>query len=137
MRFVDVVDRMETAQGEAGRDAWLELERRLEEEALQRTAVLVVVVRLACCGIRPAERPQFAPINRDRRAEDRSVARKLAVARGFLEQHLEAVARLQLTVEIDLAAEHVRQIEGELDILTRGVDGADERRRAALEPGVD
>src|SRR5262249_61515004 len=53
MRLVDLIDRVQAAAAEARRDARLELQRRLQEEPLERSAALVVVGRLARRGIDP------------------------------------------------------------------------------------
>ena len=81
-------------------------------------------------GSVPAERLERPSVDGDRGAEDRAVARRTAPrASIFSNSTLEAVARLQVGVEVHLAAEHVGQLQRELRSSPRRASiDADERR---------
>ena len=100
---------------ERGGDDRLELQRRAQEEAAHRPAVLVVVAGHAARR-RVAHGAETAAVVVEFGGEDRPVAgeRVACVRRDrycFSTSQLEPVARLQLGVEVDLAAEDVGEAE--------------------------
>src|SRR5687768_12835765 len=77
------------------------------------------------------------------RAQDRTVAGECPGVRRLLEDHFEAVAGLEVAVEVDASAEYVGERERELDLLASCVQRADQRVRAPVnfaahgdDPGV-
>ena len=96
----------------------IERQRRLQELALQRAAVLVVPGRLTVGIVRPHGRQSPAVVLKHGRLQF-AVADELAVARRALEQHLEAIAGLEVGVEVHFAAEDRRHLERELHVLAR------------------
>src|SRR3989442_9825089 len=123
---------MEAAHRETRRDARLELERRPQEEAPQRAAVLVVVRRLAT-GRREADRAQGAAVIVKLRRVNRTVRGRTLLARELLERQPEVVARLQPGIEIDLARKDVRQRDREIGSLASGLHGLEQRRRPVAD----
>src|SRR4029079_18017784 len=69
------------------------------------------------CRIDPADRAQIASVSDKARAEHGAVARELTVVTCFLDQDVEAVAGVQITVEIDFTAEDICNRHGQLSRL--------------------
>ena len=130
------VHRVEPSPGEAGGHAHLELQRALEEEPLERPSILVVVVGLPGRGIGPAERLVFLAVGNKARREDCAVAGELSLARGLLEHRFEIVSGLQVRIEVDGAAEDVRQRQCELDCLAGRRDRGDQRGMRSVDRGT-
>ena len=107
--------RMKPVPREAGRHDRIEFQRRLQHEAAHRDAALVEVRR------RPG--PRFEPdgfqlpaVVGELRREDRSVARELALLTKLsVDDERERIARLQLGVEVDVAAENIGERQRQID----------------------
>ncbi len=78
----------------------------------------------------------LAAVGHETRAEDVAVSRELAGVSRLLEHDFEGVARLQIVVEIDAAAEDIGQRQRELDFLTRRIERRDERGRVFVDRGA-
>ena len=77
------------------------------------------------------------PVRLERRAEDRAVTGEHSVARGFLDQQLEDVTGLEVALEVDLAAEDIRQRHRELDVFPGVVHGRNQRRMLLVDHPPD
>ena len=95
------------------RDARLELQRRLEEEAAQRPSLLIVVRRLAA-GRREADGAQHAAVVTEFGRRDHAVGGRTPFAVPLLERQRKTIVRLQIVVEVDVARENVRERERQL-----------------------
>ena len=109
-----------------------ELERRLQEEALHRPALVVVVGRRTALGREPNGAHLPALVHELCR-ENGTVAGQLAFARMPLHQQPEAVARLQVGVEVDLAGEHIGQSQRQVNPLARLVERGRQRVGVAID----
>jgi hypothetical protein len=69
--------------------------------------------------------------------EDVAVAGELSLAGRFLEQQLEAIALLQIAVEVDLAAEDVGQRHRQLNVLAGLPHRGNERRVLRVDAPAD
>ena len=116
---------MKAASRESRGDV-LERQRRLEELPLERVALLVVPGRSAVAAGEP-DADQAPPFVLEHRSLDVAVRDRLAVAADPLEQHAGRVALLEVGVEVDLAAEDVRERERQRHALAGGVEGRNER----------
>ena len=76
-------------------------------------------------------------VGHEGRGQDVAVAGELPVARGLLEQQLEAIALLQIAVEIDLAAEDVGERHRELDVLAGLPHRGNQRRVLRVDVAAD
>ncbi len=108
-------------------DRRAELQRRLQEEPSQRPALHVVVGRLAARHREP-DGLQDAALVRELGGEHGAVRRRTPLARDPLERHDEAVAGLEVRVEVDLPFEDVGQLQRQIGPLARRVHGLEERR---------
>src|SRR5262245_53543024 len=128
---------MPARAGESRRDARLELQRRLEEEALERSALGIVVARFSARR-REAHRFEAPPVVHVLRGEHRAISAKRAiVAASALDEQPEGIAGLQIGVEVDLAGEHVRERKRQLDAFPCRVNRLDERRRFARDAALN
>src|SRR5688572_6533020 len=99
MRAARFQHRVESPARKSRGDARLELERRAQEETPQRAPLLVVIARLPASR-RKTDRAQHAPAVFELRRLDGAVAGGAPLAHELLEHQAEAVARLQLGIEV-------------------------------------
>ena len=133
VRAIGAVDGVEPVAREPGGDAGLEPQRRAEEQALQGASVLVVERRLAAGRIGPSESLVLAAVGHEPRPQERAVPRELPLVRRLLEQHLERVPWLEVALEINLAAEDLRDRHRELNGLAGRVHRGDDRRMIGVD----
>ena len=136
VRPPDAEHRVQPAVREARRDARLELERRGEEEALQRQAGGVVVGGLPAGRLEAERAEQPSGVGEPRR-DDVAVADARAVAQHLLEDDFDDVARLQVAVEVDVAAEQLGDPDRQADVLAGPLERGDERRVIAIDVAAD
>ena len=117
---------MEARVREARRDA-RELHRRAQERLAQRGAVRGVVV-LAAVVVAPEERAERLAAVVELGGDDAPGADGLAVDVAHLVDDGEAVAALQVVVEIDVAGEDVGELQRHGVGQARRVGGGEQRR---------
>ena len=79
----------------------------------------------------------LAAVRHEACAKDCAVAGELTFPRGLLEQHLEAVPPLQVSLEVDLPAEDLRERHGELNLLAGLVDGGNDGWVVGVDAAAD